>query len=227
MASPFTRRWPLYTLCAACIWLTVVAASAAVGWYGHPIADVLVGPGGVVSNIGLPRAHAEAAGLRFPDVVLEVDGRHLVARGRAPRARIWDEAVEGAFRPGRSRVTAIVLTHLGVRTVSLQVEPLEPLWWWLYAGAMLFAGALYVTAGLIAVWVSPGSMLARTFCKVGVSCGTLLGLTFDFHTTRALVPIFLVAFAMVPVSLLALALRLPDDAPALRRFPWLERAADW
>ncbi|MBN2576591.1 MAG: sensor histidine kinase [Deltaproteobacteria bacterium] len=47
---------------------------------------------------------------------------------------------------------------------------------------------------------------------------------FDYHTSYRLVPLFLVSFALLPGAICVLALRLPDDAPLLRRFPWLERA---
>jgi signal transduction histidine kinase len=226
MSTPSARRWPLYSLGAGCICLAVLAIGAAVGWYGHPIAGVFVDPGGVVSNLGLSRIEAQQTGLHFPDVVLEVDQDRLISRGGAPRARVWDEAVERAFRTGRNRVQAKVQTVQGPRTLSLNVRPLEPVSWWLYAGSLLFAGGLYVAAGLIALWASPRNALARTFGKVGISTGVLLWLMFDFHSTRVLAPAFLVAFAMVPMSWVVLALRLPDDAPVLRRFPALERVAD-
>jgi signal transduction histidine kinase len=209
-----------------CTTIAAVAISSAVAWYGHPTADVSVDPGGLVSNIGLPSASGKSTGLKFPDLVLEVDGQRLMARPGSPRARAWDAAIERAYRDGRSSVRATVLTHDGVRVVDVGVRPLEPLWWWLYAGAMFFAGALYIGAGLIALWVNPNNPLARTFGKLGVSSGLLLALTFDFHTTRILSPIFYVALAMAPMSWFALSLRLPDDAPVLERFPWLERLLD-
>src|SRR5262245_15181874 len=126
MSPPSTRRWPLYGLAAACVCLAVLAVRGAVGWYGHPVASVLVDPGGVVSNLGLS-IEAHQAGLRFPDLVLEVDGTRLIpGRGGAPRARAWDEAVERAFSVRRHHVDATLLTHTGVRTLHLSVRPLEP-----------------------------------------------------------------------------------------------------
>ena len=226
MAPHRQRRWPLYALSLLCASLIAVVLSRAVSWYDHPVADVLVDPGGLVSNIGLPTAEGMKSGLSFPDAVLRVDGRPLAAGPGRTLVATWDDAVVEAFHSGRSRIDATVLTRSGERTVELNVRPLEPLRWWLYAGAMLFAGALYFAAALIALWASPDSALARTFGKAGISSGVLLALTFDFHTTRSLSPLFFVAFAFVPVSWLALSLRLPDDAPVLVRFPWLERAID-
>jgi two-component system sensor histidine kinase HydH len=226
MTPPPPRRWPLYVLGAACVCLLVVAAAEAVSWYGHPVAGMLVDPGGVVSNIGLPGWEAKQGGLGFPDTVLRVDGRPLVAKPGRPRAEAWDEAVEAAFARHDDAVDALVQTQAGVRTVHLKVHRLEPVAWWIFGGSFFFAGALYIVAALVALWASPDSPLSRTFGKVGISTGLLLGTTFDFHTTRLLSPVLFVAFAMFPMSWLALALRLPDDAPVLRRLPWLEKALD-
>jgi signal transduction histidine kinase len=103
---------------------------------------------------------------------------------------------------------------------------MEPSVWWIYSASCLFAGALYSFAGLIALWASPRNALARSFGKAGIFSGLLIGLLFDFHTTRNFAPLFLVAFAMVPGSWIVFVLRLPDDAPVLRRFPMFERLAD-
>lgn len=226
MASLWNRRWHLYATSLLCACIVALAVSNAVSWYGHPVADIFVDAGGSVSNIGLPTAEAKSKGVQFPDMVLSVDGRTLAAHPGRPRAEAWDEAVEGAFASGRQKLVATVRTGGGDREITLNVRPLEPLRWWLYAGAMIFAGALYMGAALIALWVNPKSPLARTFGKVGLFTGVLLTLTFDFHTTRTLSPLFYVAFALVPLAWVCLFLRLPDDAPVLVRFPWLERAIE-
>ncbi|HEX3594911.1 MAG TPA: sensor histidine kinase, partial [Polyangiaceae bacterium] len=224
MTSPIVKRWPLYGVATLCASITALAIQNAVAWYGHPTADVLLDPRGVVSNVGSPSASAPPSGLKFPDLVLSVDGKKLEARSGTPRAHAWDHAIEAAHRAGRTSIRATVQTRDGVRTVTLPIRPLEPLWWWLYAGALCFAGALYMGAGLIALWVNARSPLARTFGRLGISSGLLLTLLFDFHTTRVLAPLFYIAYGVVPVTWIAIGLRLPDDVALLRRFPWLERA---
>jgi signal transduction histidine kinase len=226
MASLLKRQWLLYAIATQCVLLMGIAMVDAVAWYGHPICDVLVDPGAVVSNLGAARAQGTAKTLHFPDHILSVDGQPLAIGGASPRARVWDEAVEAAAAAGRQAVTATVSTQSGMRVVELDVRRLEPLWWWVLAAAWMFAGALYILAGLIALWASPRSPLSRTFCKLGVATGLVLGLSFDFHTTRVLTPFFFMAFALMPVGWMALPLRLPDDARVLRRAPWLERALE-
>jgi signal transduction histidine kinase len=224
--APPPQRWPLYFIIVVCLSTAAVAFRNAVSWYGHPIAGMFVDPGGVVSNFGFPEWDGNRQGLKFPDVVLAADRKELVARPGQPRARALDEAVDHAYATGTPAVQVQARSASGVRTVTLGVQPLEPLAWWLNAGSLLIAGALYTLAGLIALWANARSPLARTFAKLAVWTGLLIGLTFDFHTTRSLVPVFFVAFALTPASWFALALRLPDDAPILRRAPWLESCAE-
>lgn len=226
MKAPLLRRWPLYVLVAMCVLTAIIALKNAVGWYGHPIGGMFVDAGGVVSNFGLPEWEGNRQGLRFPDVVLAVEGNALVAKRGAPRARVLDETIDRAYASGKRTVDVVVRSGTEVRKLKLRVRPLEPLAWWINAGALLIAGVLYAMAGLIAFWANPVSPLARTFGKLGVCSGLLIGLTFDLHTTRSLVPLFFVAFGLAPTSWFALALRLPDDTPILRRARWLENATD-
>jgi len=226
MTSPHARRWPLYVLGTASVCVALLALEQAGTWYGHPIAGALVDPGAVVSNIGMPSWEARQLGIHFPDAIVEVDGRPLVASPGKPRALAWDEAVEDAWASGRASVLATIRSESGVRRVPLHVRPLEPPAWWVFGGSLLFAGFLYLAAGFIALWSGPRSALARAFGKLGLFTGMLVMLTFDFHTTRHLSPLFFVAFAMSPLCWPLLALRLPDDAPLLRRHAWIERAFD-
>lgn len=211
---------------ASCLTVAAIALYSAATWYAHPVAGVLVDPGGHVSNFGMAGWAGERERLKFPDAVVSVDGRRLVASDGSPPAQVWDRAVETAWASGRRFVDAVVETPTGTRHIRLPIHALEPLAWWTYAGGLIFAGMLYIAAGLTALSVSPRSPLARTFAKVGISSGLLGVLSFDFHTTRHLVLLFFVAFGLLPLSWVALALRLPDDAPILRRYPWFERALD-
>jgi two-component system, NtrC family, sensor histidine kinase HydH len=219
-------RWLQHGAIASCVTIVLVAFVAAASWYANPVAGVLLDAGGTVSNFGLPGWDGQRQGLKFPDVVLEVDGEPLLARDNRPPASVWDRAVAEAWHQGRSAVRASVRTTVEIREATLRIHTLEPIAWWTYAGGLIFAGVLYLAAGLTALSVSPRSPLARTFAKVEIATGLMCVLSFDLHTTRLLPVVFLVAFGMLPLSWVALALRLPDDAPVLRRYPWLERAFD-
>jgi len=203
----------------------VLSLQSAIQAYGRPTPGALVDPDGVVSGIGLPTWDGVRQSLRFPDRVLEVDGYPLPASvsGFRHRSDGWDEAVLRAAREGRSEVSVKVRTGVTreLRSLTLHITPLEPLMWWLYAGLMILTGALYAGAGVLALYVSPRGPLARAF-SVFASLGAMFLFSFfDFHTTRALVPLFDTAFCLAPVAALALTLRLPDDVPLLVKRPWL------
>jgi two-component system, NtrC family, sensor histidine kinase HydH len=224
MTSPLARRWSLHLLTGGCLLATALAVETAAGFFGRPAAEAFVDPGGVVSNFGPPTWRDR--GFAFPDQVVAVDGVPLVAAHGAPRADAWDRAVESAFASGLGHVDVTVATQSGVRRTSLAVAPLAPSVWWIYAGSLFFAAVLYAIAGIVALWASPESKLSRTFAKFTTFAGLMIATSFDFHTTRVLAPLFLLAFAMVPVHLVVLAMRLPDDVKLLRRAPWLEKALE-
>jgi signal transduction histidine kinase len=222
MFTPTPKGRPLIVLIAfAAMCLAAVALHGAVRWYDHPFAGVLVGPGYEISSIGLPTWDGFEKGLRFPDRVVSVDGVELGTSGSPASIRRWDEAVERGAREGRSIVHARVDTHEGTREVDLQIGRLDTSVWWLYGGGTILIGLLYVLAGLAAMIASPRGRLARTSAKTSIVCALYLFTFFDVQTTRTLVPLFYLAFAWIPFALVALALRLPEDARILKRFPRL------
>jgi signal transduction histidine kinase len=220
------RRLSVYVLGVLAVCLAGVVVRDAVGWYGRPIGGLWFDRDGVVSNFGLPSWDGSRQGLRFPDRVLEVDGQNLTDSRSGSASRVWNRAVVVAHEAGQRTVHARVLTNSTVRDVDLAIEPLGPLAWWSFAGGLFFAGAVYVGAALIAMWVSPKAPLALAFAKFAVFAGVLVSTLFDLHTTQRLVPIFHMSFAMIPSATLGLALRLPDDAPLLKRMPWIVGLAD-
>jgi len=198
-------------------------------WYERPFAGVLVDPDGVVSSIGLPSWDGLRKGLQYPDSIIAVDGEVIPASNTGPfdyRARVWDRAIERAAREGRTKVHVQASTVDGPREIDLAISRFDPLAWWLHAGGMFLIGFLYVLAALVAFGASPQGKLSRTFAKTTLFAALFLFTLFDYHTTRRLVPLFLLAFAMVPMGFFALSLRLPDDVPALERHPWIVRALD-
>jgi signal transduction histidine kinase len=219
------RRWPVFVT-AGSLCLMILALRSAVASYGMPVAGVLVTPDAVVSDLGLPNWSGIRQGLRFPDRITEVDGQELTGSvERKYRAVAFDHAVTDAFQHGRPSVRVKVKTADGTRQLDLEVQRLGPLAWWTYAGVMFLGGGLYVGAALIAIWAGQ-SALARTFAKLAIFASLLLFSFFDFHSTRQLVPFFELAQPMIPMALLSLGLRLPDDVPLVARSRWFIRALD-
>jgi two-component system, NtrC family, sensor histidine kinase HydH len=210
----------------AVVVVSAVAVQGAVRYYGHPIAGIFIDSSGVVSAVGPAYLDGKQKNLAFPDRILAINGVPL--EGPGTPASIWDEEVDEAIRRGDSQVSVRVDGRDGSqRDVDLRLESFQPMAWWQFAAATLFVGWLWAGAGLLALRVGRKSALARTTAKVGVLNGLFMLTLFDLHASRNLVPVFFVAYAMLPPSWLMLGLRLPDDAPLLVRAPWLERAADF
>jgi signal transduction histidine kinase len=197
-------------------------------WYGRPFASVLLDPDGLVSSFGLPDWDAFQQGLHYPDRIVAIDGETLGGDDETFRSEAWDRAIAAAAdaTPRRPTVRARVKSASGEREVDLRVERLDGMAIGLNAVASVIIGLLYVGAALIALAASPKGRLARTFAKTTLLAAIFLFTVFDFHTTRRLVPLFLFAFATVPMGLVALALRLPDDVGWLARRPFVVAVLD-
>jgi signal transduction histidine kinase len=217
-------HWLVYAIATAAIALAAVALSRGVRWYGHPVAGVLVDANAIVSALGLSHWDGDRKRLKFPDQIIEVDGRSLEVPGGGMRAAAFDQAVVEAADAGRSSVRVRVQTASGLQHLDLTIGKLEPVAWWTFAGGLFFSAALYALAGLIALWVSRAA-LARSFAAFALSTSLFLFTLFDFHTTRQMVPLFYLSFALLPVGQVMVALRLPDDAPIFKHVPRLERIA--
>jgi signal transduction histidine kinase len=203
-----------------------VAVREAVVSYDMPIGGLLVTPDGVVSNTGLPTWSGVRQGLRFPNRILRADGEELVSHSRADfPARVFDCAVARAAREGRSSIRVEVQNADSEKSYDLTIERLGPLAWWTYAGVLFFVGALYFAAGLIAI-LAGRAPLARAFSKLAIFLSVFMFVLFDFHTTRTMAPLFWLVYPMVPLSLIGLALRLPDDVELVKNHPWILRLLD-
>ncbi len=210
----------MWVLGALVLTVAAIALRNAAAWYERPVPGLLVDVSGQVS-FGLPDWEGTRLGLRFPQTVAPADAPEL--KGSRERTAVWDRAIGQAAE--RGFIVARVENKGHVQQVKLRIVPLEASGWWLYGGCSLIGGMLYAGAGLIALWASPRGRLARTFAVFGVNTGVFLLSLFDVHTQRSLTGPFLVAFSLAGVTLVMLALRLPDDVAFLRRRPFLEPVA--
>ncbi len=221
--SPYVTLIPLVI---AAIAISTLALCEASTWYDRPFAGILVDPEGTVSSLGLPTWDGFRKGLRYPDQILAVDGIALAASPREPPADAFNRAVDHAARAGHAAVHVRARTAAGERALDLAISPFPRLAWWLIGASSFVIGLLYALAAAIALHARPHGRLPRTFAKAALLAAIFLFTLFDYHTTRVLVPLFHLAFALVPMSLFALALRLPDDTPLLERRPWIVGALD-
>lgn len=205
----------LLALGALTVLVACISVRDAVHWYNTPIPGLLVEPGGAVSNIGLSHWAGRRAGLQYPTRIAEV-GDATLDGGSKTWVRRWDDAVRAAR--GEPHLDAVIETGSERRTLRLPMTPLEPLAWWVYAGTSLFGGLLYSSAGLIALWASPGGALSRAFTKFAACGGLFLFSFFNIHTERTLTPLFFLTYAYMPASVIGLLANLPEPARWVRRF---------
>lgn len=208
---------------AVALVIALVAIRGAIVWYHRPFVGVLIDADGLVSSYGLPTWPGVRAGLHYPDRIVAIDGATL-PRG-AESGGALDAAISDAYEHGRRTAHARVESGSEQRDVELTIEPFGSGGWWWLGGLSIFVGLLYVGAGMIAMFVRAGA-LAQTFAKTALLGGLFMLTLFDVHTTRTLVPVWNTAFAMLPASCVAFALRLPDDVAILARHRWILPALD-
>ena len=200
--------------------VAAVALRNAALWYDRPIPGVLIDPSGSISNIGLSHWAGKRLGLKFPQRITPL-GANETGIGGKERVSVWNRAVVEA--EGHGYLEAVVTDEHRRQVVRLELRPLEPLAWWVYAGSCIIAGLLYAGAGLTALWASPSGRLARAFAWFAMSFGLFLITLFDAHTERALIPVFFVAYGILPVSLTLVMLNLPTPIGALLGQRWPAR----
>lgn len=213
--------WTTTALGAAFLILAGFAMYRALAWYERPVASMLVDPSGVISELSPPHWGGRG-GLRYPMRIASIDGNDV----QHDRAGALDRHVQRAHARGAKEVMVSALHDEALLTVALPIRRLDATSWWLHGGGLILIGCLYAGAGLLALFARPRGALARAFAKAALLSGIFLVCLFDYHTTRSLVPLFTLAFTMVPPSLIALALRLPDDASWLERHPRVIRALE-
>ena len=227
MSKPSQHRRILYVSLLLILAMAMIAMRHAYSFRGHAFAGILLDPDGVVSSFGIPTWDGFEKGLRFPDRIVSVDGV-AIRRGDGARSAgaAWNEALSRAAAAGRDRVSVVAETAGGERRLELALSPLDPAAFWLNGVVPIGIALLYALGALIALMASPRGELARTFARTTLFAALFLLTLFDYHTTRRLVPLFHLAFAMVPMGFFVLPLRLPDDVPLLARRPWIPRALD-
>jgi signal transduction histidine kinase len=229
MSTPPTHHRYLLAVAAAILVFAMLPLQLAMGWLDRPFAGILLDPDGHVSSFGLPTWDGFTQDLHFPDRIVSVEGVPLDPPAPGTyRAATWDRVVGEAFVQGRARVHvhALVGPDQRPRDLELAISKPERLAFWLIGAAPVGIALLYATGALIALAASPRGRLARTFAKTTLFAALFLFTLLDYHTTRTLVPLFHLAFAMVPMGFFVLPLRLPDDVPLLVRHPRLVAGLD-
>ncbi len=232
VAPTVWRRPSFLAVLVAAATLLAISGTGAVRAYGRPLPGVFVDSEMVVSSVGWPSWSGVAAGLRYPDRVVSIDGADVSAASGASlpqRRATWERGVETAAREHRDVHLEVSRARDGgpaTHGYDLAIVRFDGGAWWTQAASLVFAAFLYIVAGLVAVATNPTGGLARAFAKTAFFAALFLVTSVDWEVGHQLGPLFYVAFAMLPPAIVVLALRLPDDVTLLRRLPWLARVLD-
>lgn len=227
--SPFPALWTGFIAMAL---LTVVALGLSIGEWRRPIAGVLVDAFGLIDNFGWPGWSGYRQGLAYPDRVNAVNDHRLSLQATGVDLDRWAaQAQASAVQAGQPTAPLKLLIEQpsGFRVVTVQVERLGlPAWLVLCGGYLLLAWVWLGAAGILYT-ARPQSRAVSSFVRWVVVAAVLLITLFDLHTTRALVPITLLAYACLPAALIEIGLCFPERIPLLQSYPrllWLLRLCD-
>jgi signal transduction histidine kinase len=214
--NPFPRLWTAFI---GFVLLTVLALTLAVGEWKRPIVGMLVDPFGRVTNYGWPTWSGFAAGLAYPDQVLEVDGHPL----RPPYGPSLEALAEKASRSGAAPVDLLVAQGSETRRVQVRCEPLGFLPWLLLCGGYLMLAWLWLFAAGLSYTVRPNGGAVGVFVRwVMLSAGLLITI-FDYHTSRRLVLLNLLFYSLLPTAIFEFGLVFPERVRVLAERPRLAR----
>lgn len=211
------HAWALVVLAAMVASLGVASARAA-GHARHAVSPgVLIDPFGHYSTVRF--RGFDPTSLRFPDRLVRVDGRSLVGSREGVRypASVVDAELVALRRRG---VRSVALEFArGRETITLRraLRPIELVDVAFFWGLYFVAGALVAWSGLLVLALSRRNPAAIAYGVSSVSTFVFLATFFDYHTSRALVPLFSSATVWLGAGCLLLALHFPVRAFSVAR----------
>lgn len=227
--NPFPALWTSFIGLAL---LTLLALTLALGQWRRPVAGVLVDPFAGVTNYGWPSWSGFAHGLAYPDRVIAVDGQllqlpagaHLdaLAARKEAGSRVGLSPPDG-LRPFGAPASLQLQVSQGaaLRTLTVRIEPLGFVPWLLLCGGYLVLAWLWLFVAGLSYTVKPQGRAVRAFVRWVLWTTIVLITFFDYHTTRALVPLNLVAYALLPTAIFEFGLCFPERVRILIQFPKL------
>ena len=215
--SPFPALWVGLAAMAA---LTLVVLLLALGQWERPMVGLIVDPFGRVSSFGWPGWSGYQRGLSYPETVVSVDSQPLRAPAGAELDLYAAIADEKPGPPAEHRLVVVSQNH-EFRFTQVKLEPLGRPAWLVLFGAYLLVAWLWLLAAGLSYAVRPEGRAVTVFVRCIVLCATVLLSLFDFHTTRRLVPLYLLAYALLPTAVIEFGLCFPERVRPLKRWPRL------
>lgn len=200
----------LIALASAVLLLGLASTACAYAARGMALGGLFLDPFCRYSAVSLPGM--APAPLRFPDLLVAVDGAPLRcdARAAALPAVAADRRLRALAAAGAREATfefARGPERLRVRRALTAVGPREVVWFW----ALYFVAGLLVAWSGLAVLAVSRTAAARAYALTSLSTYLFLATFFDYHTTRRLIPLFSVGTVWTGAGCLLLALHFPTS----------------
>ncbi len=208
-------RWLVLALLILSAATLVGAAVLAARFLRLPFPGLFTEPTLVVNGLGSPTWSGHAAGLRFPDRLVAIDGEplnHPTALVEALRTRRVGETVTFTARHGETGA---------VRQVRVVLTPLPPPAFRDFFLIPYILSLFYLAAGGGMLWLRGREESAQVFALFCIFIALMTGVFFDVYTTHRLFPLWVAAIPLAGSAAIHLALVFPRPSPALRRFPFL------
>ena len=193
----------------------LICAVASVQWIDRVFPGALINERMVIGNVGRYTWTGIGAGLKYPDKVLEVDGRPVGSMAEL------DEIVLRA-QPGRAM--RYVLERDG-QQFEATVATMRFTWLDLAAtfGLMTVAGVTYMSIGAVVFLLKPATRASWAFLLLSFCVGVYGISAFDLLATHlGFVRMHFIALAFFAGALFHLSLVFPEQRAAIERRPWLQ-----
>lgn len=205
-----------YALTVLMTLMTVVSAVSAVGWINRSFPGFLVYPFPNVGSFGRPDWPGYAAGIKYMDRIVSVDGQ-AVHSGRQILDYVKDKSPGTPVRYGISSKGISREVILPVHAFSLKDFLI------VFVVAYVFGVALYVL-GIVVFVLKPNIHSSWVFLVMCFAMGTYVGTGFEIQSSYHFVYIHYLIIPLVAGSLFHLFSIFPDKKRILKRHPALEYA---
>ena len=215
MRKRFTKLSPaFYALAAAMAAITLLCIALSTSWVRRPFAGFLVYDPPYVGSMSLKDWPGTAAGLRFLERVVSVDGKPVVL-GR--------QVAETAAGKGAGTPLSFVLEHKGsTREVTLPVTEFGFRDYVLTFVLNLLGGAVVYALGCIVYVMKPRTASSRAFLALCFFLGTYIVSSFEILSTYRLVRLHYLSLSFMGTALFHLGLVFPERKQILVRRPRLQ-----
>jgi len=190
--------------------IVVLTAALAFRSRNSIVPSLFVDPYGEFSNVHLPEWDTGALSLSVGDRLVAIDGRVLPWTTPVRRADAIERTLRARYEAGAREASLEFRGPLGTATRHVVLRRLGSRALAAFYGVYAGMGALFLWSGLYVSRVAGRRSAARAYLAMSIVAFIFLTTFFDYHTSRALVPLFGFSSGGLVVCILLLAVDFPE-----------------